>query len=229
MTHLILFDIDGTLISARGAGSQALKKAVWSCYGVEAPLQQIRLDGKTDPMIVREALALAGETHRFQGGLTKDFLETYERHLGEELEECHHYRVLPGVAGLLERLQLEERFLIGLATGNVAAGARRKLEKGGLLPYFRFGGFGSDSESRTEIVLRAVRRGRKLLGDRFSGKSVVIGDTPRDISHGREAGARTVAVATGNFDLEKLKACGPDAAFPSLQETEEVLRVLQEI
>ena len=229
ITDLVLFDIDGTLISAKGAGSQALARAIFSCYGVEAPMQQILLDGKTDPMIVHEALALAGETHQFQGTLTNDFLGAYGHHLGEALDQCQHYQVLPGVSSLLARLGQNATFLVGLATGNVAAGARRKLEKGKLLHYFHFGGYGCDSESRTEIVLQAVKRGRKILGDRFSGKSIVVGDTPSDIKHGRKAGARTVAVATGIFNFEQLRACGPNAIFHSLQKTDEVLQVLQRI
>lgn len=229
MTDLVLFDIDGTLISARGAGSQALARAISSYYGVEAPMQQILLDGKTDPMIVREALALAGETHQFQGTLTKDFLSAYEHYLGLELDQCQHYKILPGVSSLLTRLGRNASFLVGLATGNVVAGARHKLEKGKLMHYFRFGGYGCDNESRTEIVLQAMQRGRDILGNQFSGKTIVVGDTPRDIRHGREAGARTVAVATGNFNCEQLRACRPNAAFHSLQNTNKVLQVLQRI
>ena len=78
MTNLVLFDIDGTLINAKGAGSQALKKTILSCYGISVPIQDMKLDGKTDPIIVHEALRLAGETHRSEGILTKNFLNTYE-------------------------------------------------------------------------------------------------------------------------------------------------------
>lgn len=229
MTDLVLFDIDGTLISAKGAGSQALARTIFSYYGVAVPMQRIRLDGKTDPMIVREALALAGETHQFQGTLTNDFLSAYGHYLGVELDQCQHYQVLPGISSLLTCLGRDTTFLVGLATGNVVAGARHKLEKGKLMHYFRFGGYGCDSESRTEIVLQAVKRGGDILGDRFSGKSIVVGDTPLDIRHGREAGARTVAVATGNFNFEQLRACRPNAIFHSLQNTNEVLQVLQRI
>ena len=227
MTHLILFDIDGTLLTARGAGSRALEKTIRQCYRVETLRVQLPLDGKTDLMIIREALAGAGCA--FGGDLGEEFLAVYGHHLTEELHRCSHFRVLPGVTRLLRRLDQSKDFLSGLATGNVAAGARRKLSKGNLLPFFQFGGFGCDSESRTEIVRAAVLRGRRILGSRFSEKSVVVGDTPRDILHAREAGVKAVGVATGGFDLEQLKACSPDAVFPSLESTEEVLETLERI
>ncbi len=227
MTDLILFDIDGTLISAKGAGSRALERTIRQCYQIETLRVQLPLDGKTDMMIIREALAGAG--HNFDGGLSEEFMAIYGGHLDEELHRCSHFRVLPGVNQLLEHLDQSLQFLSGLATGNVAGGARRKLSKGDLLHFFQFGGFGSDSESRTDIVRAAKQRGARILGSRFSGKSVVIGDTPRDIQHAREAGVKTVAVATGSFDLEQLEACSPDAAFPSLESTEEVLQALERI
>ncbi len=229
MTHLILFDIDGTLLTARGAGSQALEKTIRQCYRIATLSVQLPLDGKTDLMIIREALSLAGAEGAFEQGLSEEFLAVYDHHLTEELHRCDHFRVLPGVTRLLNRLDRSEDFLSGLATGNVAAGARRKLSKGNLLPFFQFGGFGCDNESRTEIVRAAVLRGQRILGSRFSGKSVVVGDTPRDILHAREAGVKTVGVATGSFELEQLKACSPDAVFPSLESTEEVLQTLERI
>ena len=229
MTHLILFDIDGTLLTAPGAGSRALERTIQQYYQNKTLKVRLPLDGKTDLMIIREALSLTGADHSFEEGLSEEFLTAYGHHLTAELHRCDHFHVLPGVTSLLNRLDESEDFLSGLATGNVAGGARRKLRKGNLLSFFQFGGFGCDSESRTEIVRAGVKRGQRILGSRFSGKSVVIGDTPRDILHAREAGAKAVGVATGWFDVEQLKACSPDAVFDSLESTEEVLEVLERI
>ena len=229
MTHLILFDIDGTLLTARGAGSRALERTIQQYYRNKTLKVQLPLDGKTDLIIIREALSLAGVDDSLEEGLSEEFLAVYGHHLTAELHRCDHFRVLPGVTKLLNHLDQSEDFLSGLATGNVAGGARRKLSKGNLLSFFQFGGFGCDSESRTEIVRAGVLRGQLILGNRFSGKSVVIGDTPRDILHAREAGARAVGAATGSFGVEELKDCSPDAVLPSLESTEEVLQVLERI
>ena len=229
MTHLILFDIDGTLLTARGAGSRALERTIQQYYRNKTLKVQLPLDGKTDLMIIREALVLAGADGSLEEGLSEEFLAIYGHHLTEELHRCDHFHVLPGVTSLLNRLDQSDDFLSGLATGNVARGARRKLSQANLLSFFHFGGFGCDSESRTEIVRAGILRGQRILGNRFSGKSVVVGDTPRDILHAREAGVKAVGVATGSFDLEQLKQCSPDALFPSLESTEDVLEVLERI
>jgi len=229
MTNLVLFDIDGTLINARGAGSQALHKTILSCHGVNVPIQDMKLDGKTDPLIVHEALRLAGENHSPEGILTKTFLNTYEGYLGKELENCPHYRVLPGVVDLLDCLCQENDFLVGLATGNVFIGAHLKLDKGHLMHYFCFGGYGCDNKSRTKIVLQAIKRGRDILDNQFSGRVIVIGDTPHDIQHGHAAGVRTVGVCSGNFNLKQLRTCKPDALFESLVKTKEIVQALRTI
>ena len=228
-THLILFDIDGTLLSARGAGRRALEKSIRQWAEIPTLKVKLPMDGKTDLLIVREALAEVESSVTPETILSDEFLSTYDRHLTSELSRCRHFRVLPGVPELLARLEQSERFLSGLATGNLQGGARRKLSRARLLGFFHFGGFGCDSESRTEIVRAAVQRGAQILGRRFSGKSIVIGDTPRDIEHAREAGVKVVAVATGSYGTRQLRSCRPDAVFLSLSDVEEVLRTLERI
>jgi phosphoglycolate phosphatase-like HAD superfamily hydrolase len=49
---------------------------------------------------------------------------------------------------------------------------------------------------------------------------VVIGDTPNDIDCGRAAGARTIAVATGPFGVDELRAHGADVALVNLADTQ---------
>ena len=51
----------------------------------------------------------------------------------------------------------------------------------------------------------------------------VVGDTPRDIFHGHEAGASVLAVSTGSYSLAELESYGPELAVPDLAETEAIL------
>ncbi len=222
---LILFDIDGTLLSAKGAGSRALTRALFHHYGVENALDGLRLDGKTDPLIVREALQKKGFEHRFEGALNADFRSVYAAFLREELQRCIEFRVLPGVVELLAWIRQSNRFQIGLATGNVEEGAWLKVEKACLQTSFAFGGFGSDAENRTQVVLKAIERAR-ALGDSRSSRVIVVGDTPRDILHGREAGAETVAVATGHYSLPELRGHNPTLAVESLHPVPSLLHFL---
>jgi phosphoglycolate phosphatase-like HAD superfamily hydrolase len=137
-------------------------------------------------------------------------------------------RVLPGVRNLLDLLSLKPGCALGLVTGNLELGAKIKLAAAGLLDYFRFGGYGSDSENRTELVKAAIERGTRLVAPREVEASYVIGDTPLDVLHGRAAGARVLAVASARYTLEELVASGPDLAVPHLARPEEIVRFLEE-
>jgi phosphoglycolate phosphatase len=46
----------------------------------------------------------------------------------------------------------------------------------------------------------------------------VIGDTPHDVSAGREIGARVLAVASGQYSREELEACDPWVTLDRLPE-----------
>ncbi len=144
----------------------------------------------------------------------------------EELTEGRDFQVLPGAHELIRTLNRNDEFLLGLATGNIEEGARLKLERGGLESFFSFGGFGSDAEDRTDLIRIAIERGRQKNGHSHPEKSFVVGDTPRDIVHGKEAGAHTLAVASGNYSLDDLKSYKPDAAVESLHPIKPVMEFL---
>ena len=114
---LALFDIDGTLLHAKGAGKRALEQAIETHFGVKDGLAGVRLDGKTDPQIIREALA---QHHYSEEELLSPSLrEKYRKNLAHELAQCHHFSVLPGVPRLLEALSEDDNIEVGIATGNM--------------------------------------------------------------------------------------------------------------
>ena len=228
MIHLVLFDIDGTLLSAKGAGSRALSKTVEAIWSVEVDISSLHLDGKTDPLIVREALELVNAEHVFNGKFDETFLTLYEGFLIQELKALRHFKILDGVVSLLDTLKERDDVLLGIATGNVAVGAKRKLEMAKLDHYFSHGGYGSDASSRTDIIRKAIKRGREVNGHPL-GETIVIGDTPRDIRSGQEAGTKTVGVATGRFTLKELRSHSPTKALNSLRPNLEIIRFLDEL
>jgi phosphoglycolate phosphatase-like HAD superfamily hydrolase len=129
------------------------------------------------------------------------------------------YRVLPGILELLEELSSGADVMLGLATGNVELGARVKLARGNLNRFFAFGGFGSDSESRVSLVLRAAELAASRRGREFVPADVfVIGDTPRDIEAARDAGFNAVGVATGHYSIEDLAGPGVCLAIPDFEQ-----------
>jgi phosphoglycolate phosphatase len=220
---LILFDIDGTLLTTDGAGRAALRAAAADVFGVHEDLQSISISGRTDVAIIRDILAahdLAADdrnVNRCIGG--------YLTRLHDKLKS-YPGGVLPGIRLLLAALD-ELPCRVGLLTGNLRRGAQIKLEYHGLWDRFPFGAFADDSLDRNDLGPIARKRAAGLFNEEFPpDETYIIGDTPRDIACARAAGAQAVAVATGHFTLEQLAADKPDYLFPTLTDTKQVLAKL---
>lgn len=214
-----LFDVDGTLVSAGGAGRRAFERAVADRLGgVGGLLEGLRLDGMTDRLIVREALRLLGRP--FEDVFCDALLDRYVEHLAAEIHGPG-YAVLPGVVEALEALRAR-RGLVALCTGNVVEGARLKLARGGLDRFFDWGasavcGFAGDGEDRERVVRAALRRASERLGRPLDpAEALVIGDTPRDVAAAHASGVPVLAVATGRYAEGELRAAGAEHVVPSL-------------
>nr|WP_290665214.1 haloacid dehalogenase-like hydrolase [Ardenticatena sp.] len=227
---LILFDVDKTLIDAHGAGRRALERTFEHILGHTAGLEQVAFGGKTDPMIVREALQKGGVPPSEILRLTPHLLRHYPGELARELTTAPppaRLTVLPGVRPLLERLHTRDDIVLGLLTGNVEACAWLKLQVAGLYTFFTFGAFGDDGETRDDLPAVAMQRAWEESGYRFGRDDVVIiGDTPRDVRCAQLIGGRSIAVATGPFSADALHTAGADVVFPSLADTQSVLQAL---
>jgi phosphoglycolate phosphatase-like HAD superfamily hydrolase len=229
---LVLFDIDGTLLWTDGAGRRAIHRALLAEAGVSGPIDSYRFDGKTDPQIVRGLLTLAGLPETEIAALMESIFARYLDFLEAELTQPDHgARLLPGVREVLRALEPHEAggaVLVGLLTGNLERGAGLKLRAAGLDPgRFPVGAFGSDAEHRPALPAVAARRAGIHAGRDFPGSTIVIiGDTPQDIDCGRPLGARAVAVATGYYAVDELRAAGASHVFPDLSDTAAVLDAL---
>ena len=226
---LVLFDIDGTILLTAGAGRRAIVAALAEEVGDSPAFQQIRFDGKTDPQIVAEMLAAAGQPEPREPARVRALCERYVGYLARELERpTARTTVMPGVHPLLERLEAEPGVVLGLLTGNVAQGAALKLRSGGIAPErFRVGAYGSDAAHRPELPAIAARRAEPIFGRVPHGGEVdIIGDTPADVACGAGIAARALAVATGGYSVGDLEACRPHAVFADLSETDAVLEAI---
>lgn len=225
MKHLLLWDIDGTLIASGGAGMRALERALRSAFGLEGSLADIEFAGRTDTWIMRAVFrkfALPESDENFAR-----FFDTYIATLPSELVNPHA-RVLPGVREILAAAAAHGHFAQGLLTGNMRRGAQAKLAYHGLWDHFAFGAFGDDSEHRNDLGPHAVRRALERHGVNFAADDVwVIGDTPHDIACGKIIGARTLAVGTGGATVEQLRIHAPTAVMADLADTAAVLALLE--
>lgn len=220
--HVILFDIDGTLLHSGGAGQAGIERALELEFGVTAPTDGIPTAGRTDR-------AIGGDLIRFHGLEDSDstharLQETYLRVLPNELISRRGV-VYPGVRELLARLSGREDVLVGLLTGNYREAAWQKLRHFGLAEHFAFGGFGDDHADRDDVARQALRAAAELHAPQTidRDKLWVIGDTPADVRCGRAIGARVIAVATGMYSIEELAESQPDHFFSDFTDTESVL------
>jgi phosphoglycolate phosphatase len=212
--HLLLWDIDGTLITSGGAGMRALQAALHEVFAIDGSLAEIDFAGRTDRWIMRQIFTRFGipATEENFRRLAEGYVALLPAHLGD-----HGVRLLPGISSLLEAARSRPGCALGLLTGNLRRGAEAKLRSQDLWRYFPFGAFADDSEERDALGPHALRRACDHHGCRFSAADTwVIGDTPHDIRCARAFGARAVAVATGRHSLAELQALAPDLAFATL-------------
>lgn len=228
MQHLVLFDIDGTILHSGGAGRDAMEHALATVFGTAGD-SSMRYDGKTDKQIVRESLLHAGISHaEIDAGMDR-VISLYVATLPSRLRDPERrVGLYPGVAELIRAVHARDDSVLGLLTGNVEPGARLKLGAVGLdFEQFRINAFGSDHEIRGELPAIAHRRMQDAFGVTLGGRDViVIGDTPADISCGRTLGARAIAVATGAYSVDELGAHEPYAVFSDLSDTDAVMTAI---
>lgn len=222
--RLLLFDIDGTLITSGGAGEWALRDAMRSRFGVDEDLGGILLAGATDKKIAVAMLEKNG-LEPSPENITA-LLDEYLSHLESRMPK-HQGRILPGMIELLKVLSTREEAVLALLTGNVVRGAEIKLAHYGVWHHFEFGAFADDHHDRNELGKFARARAFERHGIDFPPDRIyVIGDTPRDIECGRAIGAKTVAIATGHYMLQELATHAPDFLFQDFSATDRVIECL---
>jgi len=226
---LLLFDIDGTLVQRAAAQHcAAVYCALREVYGIADPAaSQVEAAGRTDVEIARHILLVNGvDAAAVDAGLA-DFRAVAARSYAELVPPDLSAAVTPGMRTLLERLAARDDRRLSLVTGNLEPIARLKLRSAGIGGFFPRGqgAFGSDHEDRSELPaiarVRAGSDGRPWPRER----TVVIGDTPRDIACARADGVRCVAVATGPYAASDL--ADADAVATSASQLRAVLDELR--
>ncbi|MDH5233764.1 MAG: haloacid dehalogenase-like hydrolase [Gemmatimonadota bacterium] len=228
--RVVLFDIDGTILLSGGAGRLSMEGALREAFGTSGP-PEYRYGGKTDKLIVRETMRLAGFDDATIDARMPAVLDAYLAGLRAEFAQgARRAHTLPGVTALLDAVEAAEDLVLGLLTGNLVDGARVKLGAAGLVhERFRVGAYGSDHEDRPMLPPIARERASALLGRDVPGEHlVIIGDTPADMQCGRGVGARAIGVATGGFSVEELTEHAPVATFADLSDTARVLEVIRD-
>jgi len=224
--RLLLFDVDGTLLSPGPGARAAFAGALEDVFGTHGAMDTFAFEGKLDPLIVAELMREAGVPDTVIAGGVSRALALYADRLEEALT-VHGPRLKPRVPELLDRVAAVPAAVPALLTGNVERGARAKLSAAGLWHRFRFGVFGDEAPRREELGILALARARERTGIAFEGRSsVVIGDSRQDVACGRAIGARVVAVATGKTPAPELAAAGADVVLPDFGNLDAAMEAL---
>jgi phosphoglycolate phosphatase len=232
--RLVLWDVDHTLINAGRAGWRVYQLAFGEMFGRDVPAAP-SMAGRTDRAIALEALALAGVPH------PRTQIDAFQRllaHLAPEVADQvrEQGRVLPGAAEAVRALAAAAArpgdgspLVQSVLTGNMRVMAQVKLGALGLDRDLdlRVGAYGDAHEVRADLVPLARASASAAYGADFGGAAtVLVGDTPLDIEAAQVAGARAVAVASGEFSVADLEAAGADAVLPDLRDTATVLAAI---
>ncbi len=210
MKKLVLFDLDGTLVTTGGAGCRALAKGAAKLYGKMPKFEHSLISGRTDLDNFTLIYGLLHNGKKPAAAELKKMEKAYVDQLPAEVKtlmRTHKYHVIPGVDKLLKEMAKDKDIIIALGTGNTEKGAFIKLAPSGLGKYFTLGGFGTDGHTREEMLKAAVKRAEKKLKTKFTPDQVyVIGDTHRDICAAKNCGFHNAVVTCSKLgDPKKIQ------------------------
>lgn len=222
-TRLVLWDIDHTLVDFTGLGSAWYAAALAATTGTEL-VSYPDFGGRTERAISTDLLTAHGIEP------TEELLQALWLALIAESERAARHlptsgRALPGAAEALKAFAGHDGVVQSLVTGNLPEISRHKLAAFGLHEHLDLdiGGYGTLSAHRPDLVPHAVALATAKHGTEFAAASVVvIGDTPNDVEAALHHGAVSIAVATGHYTAEELRAAGAHTVLPDLADTDAV-------
>jgi phosphoglycolate phosphatase len=215
--RILLFDIDGTLVTTGGAGAVAWRQAFEELHGIPADIGAFTDAGMTDPDVGAKTFAAVLGREPSAHELAQ-LLQRRLEHLPEAVAGSERYRVLPGVPERLRQLS-RDGHLLGIITGNGDGAAHIKLARGDLNRWFTFGAYAVAGLDRPGIVRQAVQRGEAMLGrDVPNAQIFVVGDTPLDVQAAHAVGCTAIGVATGHYDTAALREAGADRVVETMEE-----------
>jgi len=225
---VVLFDIDGTLLTTAGAARAAFTRGLSEAAGRPISPDGYSFSGRTDPQIARDILTRNGMAGEALEAAIPESIRLYLLYFSEN-RNLDKARLLPGVPDLLRALASRPDVRTALLTGNVEQGARIKLGAFGITDYFDFSlsCFGSDDPDRYRLPALALARARARLGRDIAGRQLVlVGDSEHDVLCGRSIGARSVAVCTGWTPVHVLRSLRPDVLLENLADTARSLEAI---
>lgn len=214
--YLLLFDIDGTILSFKsGLAKDLFVEMLEDIFETKIPDEAFpSFAGMTDLSILRAINDFMGQDFSLIENRIEEIwekmLDVFKVHTNTE-----NVSLMPGIIELLELINDDKTFQLGLITGNIDKNAYLKLKAHNLDKYFPFGGFGNDFENRNHLPEIAINRANIFHGhDIFRNENtLIIGDTWRDIVSAKSNNIYSCGVATGFYKIDELSRYSPDLLF----------------
>lgn len=223
---LLLFDIDGTLLSGRGVPKNVFLEVIRRRFPDYTDITDFRFSGLTDPQITQKLLPVHSRSGQYNDSLVAEILQEFIEELEKKVTPQNPPLILPGVNSILEICHQRKECFLGLVTGNMQCGAEIKLKACGLDHYFPIGAFGSDHEDRNLLPPLAVQRAQTYYGTTFSKENIwIIGDSIHDVRCAKANGMCSLAVASGMTSIKILTEEAPDFVIDDLTDTGHVLSI----
>lgn len=218
---LLLFDIDGTILTTFGQAKNAFSSALKEVFGTAGRIDSFSWSGKLDPNIVMELMEDAGFKRDYILQNLERVLRLYEKILERDIIP-EKVNVKEGIREVLKEAHKDRNIILGLCTGNTPEGARIKLSAVKLYKYFKIGAYGTDGERREKLPPIAKRRAEEFFNVKIKDSNVyVIGDAPADIQSAKFNGFYSIAVASGFHKRKELEEHFPDLLIENLKKNRE--------
>jgi phosphoglycolate phosphatase-like HAD superfamily hydrolase len=224
MKKLVLFDLDGTLINAWGAGRTSLCKAMETLYGVKPEFEHALISGRTDLDNFALVYGLIKKGKKPSAADMKKITAKYLEFLPQEVSKvirAKKYSKVKGVEKFLKLLSAQKDIILGLGTGNLQKGAFIKLTPSKLDKFFTLGGYGEDGHTREEMLCAALKRAEKKFKTKITPDQVyVIGDTHRDICAAKNCGFHSAVLTTGFGEPKKIQRAAAELEMKDFTDLE---------
>ena len=225
-SKLLLFDIDGTILSTKSVPRRAMKNVLEKKFDYFSYDDKYNYSGRTDWQIVDHLLDFGNIDYPRNYESLKVIFDNFAEELENELNNGLVPFVYGGVINLIEKLHKMHECNLGLLTGNIAKGAELKLDAVNLYKYFPIGAFGDDAKNRNDLADIAIMRAQEHHGNGINKKNTwIIGDSVHDIRCAHANNLRSLAVCTGLTTKEELNQENPEFIVDTFEDTDQIINI----
>ena len=191
MKHLILFDIDGTLVDSADFDGVLFTQAVFDVLGVKVSSDWTRYHDVTDSGILHQIIEENGLLRRhdqIQRDVSTQFATLTAKYLAEHPHKIHEIK---GASAFLKKLQDDPNYVVGIATGGWAATALMKLQAVGI--NVDEGKIGTANDATRRIDIMQIAEARVVGGSNLMSRTY-FGDGPWDRAASATLGFKFIAI-----------------------------------